>query len=112
MNKSNQTMKAIRIKSRGQAVVDHRAPVPRLRDDHVIVKTRAVALNPADWKFIDQLAGPGETAGFDYSGVVEQVGAGVHSGLCPGDRVAGMSHGCWCHVPTRISSSLGLKWLC
>lgn len=86
-------MKAIRIKAPGEAALDS-APIPQLRDDYILVKTVAVALNPADWKLIDHLAGPGETVGFDYSGVVQQVGRRVQNGLRPGDRVAGMIHGC------------------
>ena len=86
-------MKAIRIKAPGEAAVEC-APIPQLRDDYILVKTRAVAVNPSDWKLIDYLASPGETVGCDYSGVVERVGAHVQNRLRPGDRVAGMVHGC------------------
>jgi NADPH:quinone reductase-like Zn-dependent oxidoreductase len=33
--------------------------VPTLRDDYLIVKTKAVALNPADWKHVDYLTEQG-----------------------------------------------------
>jgi NADPH:quinone reductase-like Zn-dependent oxidoreductase len=35
----------------GKIVTDH--PVPSLRPDHMLVKVRAVALNPTDWKHLD-----------------------------------------------------------
>lgn len=31
------------------------ASIPKLRDDYLIVKTKAVALNPTDWKHIEWL---------------------------------------------------------
>ncbi|KAF4966843.1 hypothetical protein FSARC_5522 [Fusarium sarcochroum] len=86
-------MKAIRMQRPGEAAVDN-VPIPQLRDDYILVKTRAVALNPADWKSIDYVATPGEIVGCDYSGVVVQVGTHVRKDIRPGDRVAGMVHGC------------------
>lgn len=73
------------------AVVD--APIPRLRSDYILVKTKAVALNPADWKHIDSLAHPGTTLGCDIAGVVEEVGGEVTKNFKKGDRVAGFVHG-------------------
>ncbi|KAI6760365.1 hypothetical protein HG530_009225 [Fusarium avenaceum] len=90
---STSTMQAIRIKSLGEAAVES-APIPQLRDYYILVKTRAVAINPADWKSIDYIATPGETVGCDYSGVVVQVGALLQDHFRPGDRVAGIVHGC------------------
>ncbi|KAH7408069.1 chaperonin 10-like protein [Cadophora sp. MPI-SDFR-AT-0126] len=87
------TQKAIQIKGPGDAELVTNAQVPELRDDYIIVKTAAVALNPTDWKHIDFLASPGATVGCDYSGTVEQVGAAVTTGLKIGDRVMGLIHG-------------------
>ncbi|OAQ62670.1 zinc-binding oxidoreductase protein [Pochonia chlamydosporia 170] len=86
-------MKAIRIKAAGTAEVQTGVPVPKLRDDYILIKTEAVALNPTDWKHIDFLAGPGARVGCDYSGIVEEVGSKVQNGIKVGDRVAGMIHG-------------------
>ncbi|KAF5660666.1 zinc-binding oxidoreductase [Fusarium heterosporum] len=86
-------MKAIRIKGLGQAAIED-APIPHLREDYILVKTRAVAINPADWKMIDYAASPGQNAGFDYSGVVVKAGSLVQDRFQPGDRVAGFVHGC------------------
>lgn len=41
-------MKAIKIISPGHAEVQD-VPIPALRDDYVLVKVTAVALNPTDW---------------------------------------------------------------
>jgi NADPH:quinone reductase-like Zn-dependent oxidoreductase len=37
--------------------------IPKLRDDYLIVKVKAVALNPTDWKHIDFLWTPGNRIG-------------------------------------------------
>lgn len=71
-------------------------PIPRLRDDYILVKTVAVALNPTDWQTLDDPFKPGTTRavlGCDFAGVVEEVGKDVKKGFKKGDRIAGMSHG-------------------
>ncbi|KZF20177.1 oxidoreductase-like protein [Xylona heveae TC161] len=87
------TQSAIQIESTGVAKLVQNAPVPTLRDDYILVKTAAVALNPTDWKHIDFLASKGAIVGCDYSGVVEKVGPAVTNSLKPGDKVAGFIHG-------------------
>lgn len=64
--------------------------------DCVLIKTKAVALNPTDWKYIDFISIRGATVGCDYAGVIEEIGAEVDPahGLQVGDRVAGFNHGC------------------
>lgn len=42
------TMKAIKVVSHGKAEIQQ-VPLPKLRDDYVLVKVKAVALNPTDW---------------------------------------------------------------
>ncbi|KAH8647758.1 putative alcohol dehydrogenase [Xylariales sp. PMI_506] len=85
------TMKAIAIiEDRKAAITD--VPVPNVRDGWVLVKVKAVALNPTDWKHIDHgHADPGALIGCDYAGVVEKVGANV--AFKKGDRIAGFVHG-------------------
>ncbi len=53
------------------------APIPELRDDSLLVKTHAVALNPHDWRALDFMGEVGCRLGCDYSGVVEEVGSKV-----------------------------------
>jgi NADPH:quinone reductase-like Zn-dependent oxidoreductase len=71
-------------------------PLPKLRDDYVLVKVNAVGLNPTDWK---HAAGGGgyEAAGLrigcDYAGIVEEVGPKVNKKWQKGDRIAGFVHG-------------------
>jgi len=86
------TRRAVVIKGPGLVQVSDNVPLPKLRDEYIIVKTKAVALNPTDWKAL----GPGTVdaiSGCDYSGIVEEVGKAVTSGLKKGDRVAGFIRG-------------------
>jgi len=86
------TRRAIVIKGPGLAEVNDSVPLPKLRDEYIIVKTKAVALNPTDWKGLDR--GPVDAiSGCDYSGIVEEVGKAVTNGLKKGDRVAGFIRG-------------------
>ncbi|KAK5656800.1 hypothetical protein OQA88_4348 [Cercophora sp. LCS_1] len=85
-------MKAIKITGPREAEIQD-APIPALRDDYVLVKVKAVALNPTDWKHIDFAASPGSTVGCDFAGVVEEVGSKVEKPWKKGDRIAGFTHG-------------------
>lgn len=85
-------MKAIKVVEAKKAEIQD-VPVPKIRDDYVLVKVEAVALNPTDWKHVDYLANPGATVGCDYAGVVEEVGSAVQKKFSKGDRIAGFSHG-------------------
>lgn len=89
-----QTQKAIVSFGNGDARVVTDRPLPKLRDEYILVKTVAVALNPTDWKHVDSLATEGALIGCDYAGVVEEVGKGVTKPFKKGDRVAGFAHGC------------------
>ena len=86
-------MKAIVIKDK-EGYVDRNRAIPKLRDDYILVKTEAVALNPTDWKHIAfGLAAQGGLAGCDFAGTVEEVGSAVTKSYSKGDRIAGVSHG-------------------
>ena len=87
------TQKAIEIVSSGSARLTTSRSLPRLRDDYILVKTSAVALNPTDWKHIDYLATPGALVGCDYSGTVLEIGPKVQKAFKKGDRVCGFCHG-------------------
>lgn len=60
-----------------------------------IVKTAAVAINPADAKMLDYSASPGAIHGYDFAGTIVALGKdALASGrLAVGDRVAGFVHG-------------------
>ncbi|KGO37192.1 Polyketide synthase, enoylreductase [Penicillium expansum] len=68
-------------------------PIPKLRDDYILVKTVSVGLNPTDWKHVAFLAPPGVLIGCDYAGIVEAVGKDVKKQFTKGDRVCGFAHG-------------------
>ncbi|KAK5652175.1 hypothetical protein OQA88_10818 [Cercophora sp. LCS_1] len=85
-------MKAIKITGPGKAEIQEVA-VPALRDDYILVKVKAVALNPTDWKHIDFLSTPGCTIGCDLAGTIEEVGPKVAKPWKKGDRVAAFTHG-------------------
>ncbi|CAK1363504.1 unnamed protein product [Cercospora beticola] len=78
--------------SAGQATVQ-RIPIPELRDDYILVRTVAIALNPTDYTSLDAAGSPGTLVGCDYAGVVVKVGKGVTRSFQPGDRIAGFAHG-------------------
>ncbi|KAH8803572.1 hypothetical protein F5884DRAFT_683803 [Xylogone sp. PMI_703] len=62
----------------------------------MLVKVKAVALNPTDWKSVYQLPElQGTIVGVDYAGIVEKVADGDTTRQWrKGDRVAGGVHGC------------------
>lgn len=70
-------------------------PKPKLQPGHLLIKTKAVALNPTDWKAVYNPSGfaVGARPGVDFSGVVEEVGPGVTADFKAGDRVCGATHG-------------------
>ncbi|KAL3456271.1 chaperonin 10-like protein [Aspergillus heterothallicus] len=87
------SQKAIIITSPKKEALVTNHPIPPLRDDYILVKTVSVALNPTDWKHIDNLAPPGVLVGCDYAGIVEAVGKDVKKPFKKGDRVCGFAHG-------------------
>jgi len=85
-------MQAIKSISNGKAEIKE-VPLPQMRDDYILVKVNAVALNPTDWKHIDYLAHENSTVGCDYAGTVVEVGSAVTKKFSKGDRIAGFAHG-------------------
>ncbi|RKH57559.1 NAD(P)-dependent alcohol dehydrogenase [Corallococcus interemptor] len=70
------------------------SPAPRVRAHHLLIRVRAVSVNPIDGKIrrgeLRLLSGARfpKATGSDFAGVVEAVGAGVE-GFSVGDRVFG-----------------------
>ncbi|KAJ5494351.1 Polyketide synthase enoylreductase [Penicillium fimorum] len=87
------TQSAIIVQEPGRATLVEDFPLPELPDNYILVKTKAVALNPTDWRHIDFVPCTGATVGCDYSGIVEAVGPSVKKPFKKGDRVAGFVHG-------------------
>ncbi|KFZ13728.1 hypothetical protein V501_03570 [Pseudogymnoascus sp. VKM F-4519 (FW-2642)] len=83
---------AVVIVAQGEVQIKE-VTVPKLRDDYILVKNHAVALNPTDWKHVDYLPDAGARVGCDYAGTVLEVGSKVTKDFKKGDRVAGFCHG-------------------
>jgi aspyridone synthetase trans-acting enoyl reductase len=62
--------------------------VPQPRDDEVLIKISAVALNPSDVKLVEHAEIEGAVAGCDFAGTVTMVGRNVGKKLEVGDRVS------------------------
>jgi NADPH:quinone reductase-like Zn-dependent oxidoreductase len=73
--------------------VQDNVPVPTITSNEILVKVKAVALNPTDFKHLDVISPPGSTIGCDYAGVVDKVGDAAGATWQVGDRVAGAVHG-------------------
>ncbi|TLD32444.1 putative zinc-binding oxidoreductase ToxD [Venturia nashicola] len=86
------TMRALKAHGAKTAAVDEGVPIPSLRTDYILVKTKAVALNPTDWKHIGFVESPC-TIGCDFAGTVEKVGDNIQGRWKQGDRVFGFVHG-------------------
>ncbi|KAL7893315.1 GroES-like protein [Trichoderma sp. TUCIM 5745] len=87
-------MNGIVIEAPGKVAIKE-LPVPKLRDDYILVRTTALALNPTDCAHIDGRAGPniGHLVGCDYAGIVEEIGRLVTKSFKKGDRICGIAHG-------------------
>ncbi|KAI1613293.1 zinc-binding oxidoreductase alcohol dehydrogenase [Exophiala viscosa] len=87
------TMKAV-VNRNKEPVLQKSRPVPKLRDDYLLVKVKAVALNPTDWKHAAfGLARENGLLGCDFSGTVEEVGSKVTKSWSKGDAIMGVAHG-------------------
>lgn len=87
------TVKAIAVLPEGKATAILEVPTPAIRDEWVLVKVKAVALNPTDWKHVDYgHADAGSKVGCDYAGIVEETGSKVTK-FKKGDRIAGSVRG-------------------
>lgn len=86
-------MKAVVMQGDKKAVLVHDRPEPKLRPDYILVQTKAVALNPADFKHIDFMSTPNHLVGCDYAGVVLDIGSDPVRPFQKGDRICGFVHG-------------------
>ncbi|KAI1496574.1 GroES-like protein [Biscogniauxia marginata] len=87
------TTKAIVYVEKGKAEIQE-VSVPKVRDDYILVKVKAVGLNPADWKIIHgDWADAGTRSGCDFAGEVVGIGPNVTKDIKKGDRIAGFTHG-------------------
>ncbi|AGO13213.1 AaceriAFR066Cp [[Ashbya] aceris (nom. inval.)] len=93
------TMKAVVIQS-DQCVVKDDVPVPKLGMNMALIKTKAVAGNPTDWKHIDFKIGPqGSILGCDVAGEIVELGPNSDSKWAVGDTLCTMVHGASVRYP-------------
>ncbi|KKK14056.1 hypothetical protein ARAM_007395 [Aspergillus rambellii] len=85
--------KAIITLTQNHASLVTNRPLPSPRDDYILVRTTAVALNPIDWMLLASTPAPNAVMGHDYAGTVLDVGNSVRGRFKPGDRVCGMVKG-------------------
>jgi len=94
-------MKAYKLLSKGTAAVVE-TPKPALRPEYLLIRVICIALNPTDWKNIQNTDVDSVhplTVGCDFSGIVEEVGSAVTQPFSPGDRVCGFAHSCHTSQP-------------
>ena len=79
----------------GVLIIKHKAALPALRPDRILVKVSHVALNPCDWKMAERFPAAGAVDGCDFSGVVIALGSDSSKTgqFKVGDRVCGAVHG-------------------
>ncbi|CAL9734177.1 hypothetical protein MOSE0_E00166 [Monosporozyma servazzii] len=87
------SMKAT-VTDNGKAVIKT-VPLPQLDDEYVLIKTKAVAGNPTDWKHLKySLAPNGSVIGIDAAGEIVKLGSKVDTNKFHlGDYVYGFVHG-------------------
>ncbi|GMM54106.1 hypothetical protein DAKH74_007220 [Maudiozyma humilis] len=95
------TMKAVVIE--GDKPVVKEVPLPPLEDGCFLVKAKAVAGNPIDWKSAVFKIGPqGSILGCDVAGDVVKLGPNVDTNeFKVGDKVVGFIHGASMRLPTN-----------
>ncbi len=110
------TMRAV-IQDSGVQTLRSARPTPQPRDDEVLVRVHAVAINPCDWKMPAKFPSPGASSGSDFAGVVVAMGSACSAyGFRIGDQVAGAVHGANPGDPTTgafaeyVCSVSGLTW--
>ena len=86
------TQTAIIASQAGDFEISSTVPVPQPESDEVLIKTKAVGLNPVDTKLVGEFVTAGCIFGFDCSGIVVAVGSKV-TNLKVGDRVCGAASG-------------------
>ncbi|CCC71119.1 hypothetical protein NCAS_0G02320 [Naumovozyma castellii] len=96
------TMQAVVIEG-DKPVLRSGVPLPELEEGFVLVKTKAVAGNPTDWKHVAYGIGPqGSIIGCDIAGEIVKLGPNVDANeFHIGDKLFGFVHGGSVRYPTN-----------
>ncbi|KAJ6020767.1 Polyketide synthase enoylreductase [Penicillium herquei] len=81
----------------GEPILSHDVSIPTLNPTEILVETKAVAINPSDYKMSRKFPSAGAIIGSDFAGTIVEIGSGVSQlsrPLAVGDRVCGAVHGC------------------
>ncbi|KAI0543588.1 putative alcohol dehydrogenase [Xylaria curta] len=88
------TQTAVIAGQSGDFEISNFTPVPSLEPTEILIRTKAVALNPVDAKLVGDFVTPGCIYGFDCCGEVVAIGKDVRrTDLKIGDRVCGSGSG-------------------
>jgi aspyridone synthetase trans-acting enoyl reductase len=87
------SQKALIASSLGVLTLSKTVPVPDIEGDEILVKVKAVALNPSDWKLLEDSCTPGAISGCDFAGTIVSIGRDVHRPFRVNDRVFGFVFG-------------------
>merc|ERR1712072_1095142 len=75
------------LRSRGNIYFSNDYQKPTCGPSQLLVRVKAAGINPVDYKLRWPLGG--SVVGFDYAGVVEQIGVQVTADIAVGDEVYG-----------------------
>jgi NADPH:quinone reductase-like Zn-dependent oxidoreductase len=94
MSKPLKTQTAIVGSNSGDVTISTEALVAETTGDVVLVRAKAVAVNPVDTKMVGPFVTPGAILGSDFAGIVEEVGPdAAQHGVHVGGRVCGVLMG-------------------
>jgi len=79
---------AVVLDDTNRPLVRRDAPCPKFSSDQIVVRTKAIALNPSDTKMKGDFAVPYGTLGADFAGTVVAVGSDI-TGVAVGDTICG-----------------------
>ncbi len=111
-----QDIQAVRFHEYGDAdkLVSDRIPRPQPSANEVLVKIHYAGVNPVDWKIragylkdFMPVSLP-FTPGIDFSGVIEEIGAGVEN-FAKGQAVFGMARGAYAEYAVASVTDIALK---
>ncbi|KAI1505448.1 GroES-like protein [Biscogniauxia marginata] len=77
----------------GKLRIETNHSLPKPRADEILIQTKAVALNPCDYKMHERFPCAGAIDGCDFAGVVIGLGSEKELPFKIGDRVCGAVHG-------------------
>ncbi|KAF9510972.1 hypothetical protein BS47DRAFT_1383704 [Hydnum rufescens UP504] len=95
---SSKTQRAVVVLEKGKTTLVSDKPIPPVIPRGVLVKIKAITLNPTDWKHVDLILKPGDSIGCDFAGDIVELGSEAKDkGFKVGDAVSGVIRGGFHH---------------